>query len=431
MKFVLLIIGLFFSLVLEAQEATPELIRLSQSPIDSIRFNALRDLCYAFEFTDSSKAMYYYRQAMQLAVLKNNPLWICKAYTDFGNVSSNAGDFNVAKEYHQRSLQFAQLSGNQSRIAAALNNIANTFGNRKIIDSAISYTLKSIQLLEKNQNQEMLLVAYSNVATYFNEIANFNEGLHYALKAFQIAQLVDDTTEMVMSNNQAARSYYHLGDTAAFKRTLKNTQKLIPSIHDLFVKALAFQNVGAYYMYINDRQSALPMLDSAMKLSYHLENTQFKISAFVAKGDWFVKSGMFSKGEDLMNAALPLAKEARDLSMLREIFTLKYIIAEKRGNYKDALEYMKQVLIYKDSIYSNEVAKATTEMQERFEAEKKQFRIDELNNQQALTEAQNSEQRIWIFFLIGLSVAAVAAIFLIYRNHRKGKIIDQQHLELK
>lgn len=432
MKRLLILVLIHLTFLANAQEDyLLELRQKSRSSVDSVRFAALRDLGYEYEWTDTSAAMAYYREALSLAQAKGNQEWMAKAYTDFGNVASNVGQLARAEELHRLSLYHAQQAGSKSRIAVAYANLSANFAQRNFLDSAVALALMTIPIFEEMNDQERLLITLSNVAGYFNDLHNYSEGIDYALRARELAMQIGNVDEYVISGMMAARAYMNMGDLNRFKLIMDESMPRTKEMQDPNLKCRAFQNAGSFYMTLQDYTTAGPLIDSSLVLSAGLESIHSRTAALVAKAHWLIMQGRKSEGVNYLNEALPLARESRQWTMLREIYLNKADLAEEEGDFKNAYTYLEFVAAYKDSIYDEEVAESITTMRERFEAERNQRKIEELASATALSEAARQQQRIWLILLTVLVLGSLITLILVYRNSVTKRTISRQELMLR
>ncbi len=121
------------------------------------------------------------------------------------------------------------------------------------------------------------------------------------------------------------------------------------------------------------------------------------------------------------NNAMKYGSEAQSYVIKTEAFVLLMEIYELMGEYKKALELFPSYVATKDSVYGEEKTKALTEMETRYQTEKKQ---QEIEKQKLVIEKQESEVRrqrlLRNFFIGGLLLFAFLAL-AIYRNYRLKK----------
>ena len=88
------------------------------------------------------------------------------------------------------------------------------------------------------------------------------------------------------------------------------------------------------------------------------------------------------------------------------------------GNYKKALDYQLKFVALKDSIYNIEKLKEIEDIQEKYQAEQKQHRIDILNEQARINDVKLSRKNIVIVSLVMIALLALIIGWLINHNNK-------------
>jgi len=105
----------------------------------------------------------------------------------------------------------------------------------------------------------------------------------------------------------------------------------------------------------------------------------------------------------------------------------------KLGNFKSAYDYYERSSLIKDSIYNEKNAHIINEMEAKYQNEKKQLKIESLNQKNELTEAKLSKQKITIMLVLLVALLCVIGVLFVIRSNRKIKkahaiISRQKHL---
>jgi serine phosphatase RsbU (regulator of sigma subunit) len=110
------------------------------------------------------------------------------------------------------------------------------------------------------------------------------------------------------------------------------------------------------------------------------------------------------------------------------------------GNFRKAYEYQRKLIAVKDSVLHETGSKQVAEMAARYESEKKELEIQNLNKDNALKQQQLREQEIvarqqslWIILIIGALLLMSTLAVVVYRSYRLKKqsaeIISDQKLQ--
>ena len=102
---------------------------------------------------------------------------------------------------------------------------------------------------------------------------------------------------------------------------------------------------------------------------------------------------------------------------------------------KKALEYFVEYSELKDSTLSEENLNIISELEKKYETEKKELEIEKLNTDKALQETQiKQQQRLIIIFIFGFAIISGLSI-LLYRQFAAKKkaniLLEHQNVEIK
>ena len=107
------------------------------------------------------------------------------------------------------------------------------------------------------------------------------------------------------------------------------------------------------------------------------------------------------------------------------------MVYEHLKDMNKALVYFKKSTQIKDQLFSEKSQKAITEMQTKYETEKKEQEIKLLSNEKALLHSENQRQRLIIFITIGglLVILAFAGLLvnMIRQKQRANKILEEKN----
>jgi len=148
----------------------------------------------------------------------------------------------------------------------------------------------------------------------------------------------------------------------------------------------------------------------------------------------------YNESEKYFNLAIQLSKEIGYKLNLREIYNRLAQLNAEKGNYKNAYEFHKLFLVYKDSIDNESTREETIKNQLNYTFEKKEAiaaaeHKQEIQNEKQLSEEKSRKQKIIIFsVVIGLLLVVVFTAFVfrsLYNSNKQKKIIETQKLIVK
>ena len=146
----------------------------------------------------------------------------------------------------------------------------------------------------------------------------------------------------------------------------------------------------------------------------------------------YLNLGLLPKGQRV-SCALLWTRSKRLNVPLGKMLSLKLLteIEEKSGNVAKAFDYQKQLIIVSDSMKKEKVERQMHEIETKYQNEKKEKEILQLQKSNALQSLSLQKQSTFNYFLVGSIVALLVTGFLGYRNLRHRQLLAKQHDQLQ
>jgi class 3 adenylate cyclase len=178
----------------------------------------------------------------------------------------------------------------------------------------------------------------------------------------------------------------------------------------------SYENLGVIFGMLHQELKSEALLDSVEKyqlLALELSrNNKLKnlMNLYSNIASLSIDRGKYPLALTYLDSSEMLATEQQSLPHKVQIAYSRSIVYYKLKDFENAFEYLNQHINLKDSLLSIEKMKAITEMQEKYESEKKAGQIKELtieNLDIALKQEQATRTRN-IFLFIGIGVLLIA-----------------------
>jgi signal transduction histidine kinase len=129
----------------------------------------------------------------------------------------------------------------------------------------------------------------------------------------------------------------------------------------------------------------------------------------------------FKEAENYLLKGIEEARAINYFGMLDEGYKYLSDVYAETGRYKLAYDYFQKYKEINDSVINLESKKYATELEKKYESEKKDQQI-------ILQQTQLQKRRIVNFILIGSAVTLLIITLLLYRNYRQKQRLQQQRI---
>ena len=331
-----------------------------------------------------------------------NKMEVGTMLTNIGVIYKNWGDYQKATEYYQQNLDLQEELGDTLQIARALSNMGNIYYYVGVdFQKALEYYKQSLEYFQLFDNPLNIADAYNNIGLVYREMNDFGEALVNFRHALRLFEQVDFKPGIATSQNHMGNIYLEGGNYNDALRYSQNALRINREIGNRKEMASNMRDIGRVYLALKNYDEALSYLRQSLALNQELGHKREVFEIF------------------------------KDISR----------VYESQGDYKTALENFKEYTDLKDSSISEEYLKQISELETKYETDRKERELELQRSQLAekeaeamALEAENKRQRIFIISVVfGLLVVAVFSI-LLYRQFRQKKraniLLAEQNLEI-
>ncbi|MBS4013039.1 MAG: tetratricopeptide repeat-containing sensor histidine kinase [Bacteroidetes bacterium] len=315
-----------------------------------------------------------------------------------GIVNAIRGYYDQSIKYFFESLKIAELIENKTLIFHSINNIGVVLAEKGDYDEAIEYYKKSLLLAEERNDKNGMSLSYINIGNiyYFRDM--FEPAVEYYKNSIALSLETNDKVRLSLCYNNIGGAYRHLGRYTESIEYLKESLKISEELGDRNVMAIAYSNIA--------------------ELNISLSNVNIDKRAEYLR-------------EALNNAtkSLSLANEINALPRKNEALKTLISIYKSLKMHEKAFESAEMLIAVKDSMFKEEKTKAVTEMQIKYDSEKKQQEIERQNLLIEKSEIDYRRQRLKLNFLIAgaaLLGLLVVVIFYAYKQRMKNNALISQ-----
>ena len=419
---ILLVLSQFFFINTNAQNLDSlEKVIVKEGIKTSDKLKIYDDLSWGYLSSDFKKASFYANKGIELAQKVNDPLMEGTLYRNLGITYYMFSKFDSASMFYEKAMQCA-ISANNLNLQALINSaIGNLYNMKGEYQTALKYYLKALPVFEKLGNKQRIRILLGNTGTLYLGLNNFAQAEKYFLKSKKIAEEINDLEGLGQAYEGLCRIYI---DKEQYGKAIEYGKQAIETFHSTgnkLFEANSMQSLAmAYYNgpkdYDKAEMLALKALDinNEIGLPGHiagalnmLSNIAFHKKQYEKCKQYAIKGFNTDSTDSNINSNL-MANLVRSGIWL--------------GDKKMANEYFDKYRDIIDIRGTKEFQNTLTEMEVKYETEKKQIKIEALEKEKKL------------FLLLTISGASVlilliTALFLVYKNIKNQKRIVEEEMK--
>ncbi len=389
-KLILFVLCGIGSNLLFAQDEAQEITTLKnhlRSEIDSIKKVGLyNDLAWEYSLSNYDSSLKYTQEAIYLSNTLDDDYWKAVSLEMMALLYEISGQVEKAAKLYIDVIALREKIGGVG-LETTYNNLGILFKGQKNYPKSLMYFRKSYDLELKNKNNEGIAGSMVNMSISLKNLGYPDSSFTFLKKALTIAK--PNSLHYITSNVYLGLSDYYtqknkLDSALYYCWEIINSNNLKAETVSF---ASALQNVGAIYIKKGEYQLALVHLNKAEVELEKLNNLEYNNQLYALKAEAF----------------------------------------EALGKYKQAYNYLTKFVASKDSLISKESVTILHDLEQKYETEKKERQIIELQ-----LEATNSKnQQIIFIFVICLVVLGLIFLFILLKSKSKANAIISTSLSEK
>lgn len=427
---------LFISSSLFAQISRVDSLQLSlsKSKKDSSAVNLYKLIAEEYSETDIDKSLEFAKQGLSLSQTIGYDKGIGDLSKIIGDILDSQSDFIKSIEYYQISLSVYAKIRNKAGISDVKNSLGRVYEKQGDYNKALENYLSALKIKESIGDKSGIASSMNNIGLIYYYQASYVKAMDYFQKTLKIVDELDNKFGMAMTLNNIGLVYdkQNMFDTATvyFKQSLKIHEQ----IDNKYGMATSFTNLGNMAYNKKDYKSAEAYYQKSVLIKEELGDKWGIVSTYVNLAVLYQQQESYNKAITTIEKAISLSKEIGYRDGAKSAYLVLAEVNSIIGNYKGAYEAHTFYVSYKDSILNEENSKVLSELQEQFNAEKREKENQLLKTQKQKDDLKIKQQSTQIVaFIIGSLLLLVLAGVVLqgYRQKKKANtLLSAQNEEI-
>ncbi len=341
-------------------------------------------------------------------------------------------------KYANEALAIANSLGYKKGIIASYSNLSYSKLQQSSYKESLEFSIKALKLSESIKDKHLTAEAYVNIANSYLNMFNFvlaDKNYLYAAKLY--SELGDSLNVAIVYTNIAVSfdnrekldsALFYYNKSYSIYKSLKNNKMYL---------GLWYTNVGDVYRKQEKYQEAMEMQINAEALLKETKDDFTLMVLYSGMPYTYIKLNQFDKAQECAEKSIALGIQLNSRRELSYSYMALADVYEAKKDYTNQIKYLKRHIVLNDSVLNEETSNTITEMQSKYENEKKEKEIEILNKSQALQaseiEKHKSKQLIYIAVVLFILIITVGLVFVIKSKQKannaladQNKIIEQQ-----
>jgi signal transduction histidine kinase len=314
------------------------------------------------------------------------------------------------------------------RKSSVYNGLANVARFENDYKKAVEYQLANAGILTKIDKPANLLTCYLNLSGLYKEMQEFKKQEEYARKALSIAGKTG-------RKEHYFKSYMFLVFSLTMQNKYQEAKAYLDSSEIYYSESESYEVLvshhliaGLLYMNLNSLNEANESFNKSLAIAERNNAVFSIIQSRMQLGRVLTLQKRFREAESVLLPLLDDIKKTNVAAQFSIIYDYLSRLYEEWDNYKLALKYYKQFKEISDSVASEQNKQFASGLEIKYETEKKESRIKQLEVEQQLQQLAMRQKNTLNYFLAGSAIVLLIISLLSYRNYRQKQKLQQQRI---
>ena len=379
---------------------------------------------YQWRLQRYDSAIYYYNQCIKKSEAIDYKRGVAVGHNGLCRMYYFQGEMNNAVEECEECLEVALELDDMAIVPNTYIALGNIFFRQNELKKSLTYFLKADSLhTSRGLRPEIIGAGFQSMARVYQGLKNYDKAEEYYLKANEeyLKLPIDPSYYLRTTDWHLGEVYYHKGRFEEADSLLTSSYEFFSGIDDTAAAA----EISIYLGLVKSEEELLEEAENYLVSGYDLHekmnNAYESASAALEIGKLYIKQKKPAAAISYLQRAMIQTKDTtKNISLITEEALFQLAEAHYlNGDNKQAYNSLQIAMRIKDSLSAIQNIAAVTEIEEKYQNEKKEQEIALLNSEKDLLEQQQINQRN--IFLGGLGITSLIGIFLFFqiRNRQK------------
>ncbi len=400
--------------------------KLQTASNDSTKIVALTAFAQYYLYNNNDSTIKYCDMIIQLGGKSNNLMDVANANNIKAIALQLAGNYSKSVQCSKTAINLLNsIERNYSDGELVNTNFLRFHNTLAVTHYCISdfsvaadnyHTALKYATLSNDKFREAILL--SNLGSLYQDWGDLDLSLKYQKEAYKLAVSVKDTGGIVRSLFNIGSAFFTFNNHDSAYYYYQKALPLTKTINDYSVLIPIYINLSSIYLTRNELTKAEEMLNEANALIRVNDFKRSEAFYYLASGELLLAKNDVTNAIKQLTLGYLVADSSGDLKTEQSILNKLYNAHYKLGNFKDACHYSELSKTINDTIYSEESSQRITELEIKFEVEKANMKISEMQL------IHKTDKQIKSYLTLAMIFLIIALILLIYsflqrRNRNK------------
>jgi tetratricopeptide (TPR) repeat protein len=335
-------------------------------------------ICY-YQKGNFDSALVNYQTRLDRAVAKNDSMGMAFSMDNIGAVMVHTGEHDKALELRKKANEIYFRAKDTLRLANGYVWIGNIYKEKGAFGESLSYFFKAKRLFERLNNSYSLGIALINISSIYREIKQYDLAIEYALRAIDLFTKTGDQNLVGISMYRLALVYDITGNPEEAVKKVEEARNLFLQTGNMNYLNLTTGYLGSYYLNKGDYDKALDYINNCLDIAKTANDMLLVGSSLGTLAFIYDLKKDYLSALDYSKRTIEVYHTIGNKPQLLEVYKL-IVFLHSNLKQRDSVErYFQLYVALNDTLFNEKTIKTVAEVQEKYQAEKREKEIALLN----------------------------------------------------
>ncbi len=407
-KIAILILFLTQTLLLYSQERYRQIERqLPGMKDDTVKVNRLIELGEHYCSIENNNAMMFLQDAYSISISLDYTRGIGRSLLWLGRVYYYESQFNLSNRYLDKAKKPLEKDGDRKTLAFWY--LVKSFSLRATSDyvQAIEMLKKAVELLGKTGERKQLSTCYYCIGEILLDRGEIKKAMEYFNESLSIKKEINDKFGIANVYSCIGSAYISLGVPDSSLLYFRQALSIRTEMKNQRHIASSELSIGKVLIEMGRYKESEEALNHSFSIFKKLDERTGMIMVNIELADALNRQGVH-KALVLAKQTLAQAKNINNAALLASTYKKLSEIYAFNNDFKTAFNFQKLYKEIEDSLFNSEKERMLTEVEAKFQNEKKDNEI------QYLTEKNKIQRNNNILLIVLMIVFAIMVLLLFF-----------------
>tara|TARA_R110002049_G_scaffold231003_5_gene403204 strand:+ start:4483 stop:6252 length:1770 start_codon:yes stop_codon:yes gene_type:complete len=373
-------------------------------------------------YTNPDSALYFSQLIEKRANEIDNKKCLAIALSCYGTIYRNSGVYGKSIASFDSSLTLFKELNDSVWEARTILMISSVYSEKGDYLESINLLLEAARKYE-GLTDEVSIKSRSRVKNHigiaYYELGETENALRYFKEALADSEKLMDTSSFVSPLSNIAMIYSERGEYDEALVNYELARKVAVKINNRLNEAQILGNIGYTYQQKGNYDKAIEYRKKALKMVQQLNQKDEISKQFLGLANCYFLLKDYNQAILFSDSSYNLGKQIQAKSKVKEALELKIKIQLALKNDKALTPLFQELILYKDSLLTQEKVKQISALEIAFETEKKELTIA---NQEKALVILAKEKQLRNLYYVGFGVLFFLFSILIYMLYNRQKL---------